>query len=185
MGRGRKRGVYTELFCRWVGSTGQVVAFEPNPQALNEIQRRVPGCGWLTLKGVALGSVEGSFPFIVQNGYSRNAHLQFEDRIDLSRHSVVDVQVSTGDAICARAGYVPNVIKIDVEGFEDEVLLGLKSTLASPQIRAILMEIHFQALANRGRPAAPIQIEKLLRDSGFRLTWVDMNHLQAVHKPHG
>jgi hypothetical protein len=31
---GANEGFYTELFCRWVGPQGRVVAFEPNPEAM-------------------------------------------------------------------------------------------------------------------------------------------------------
>ncbi len=180
---GANVGDYTELFSGWVGPKGHVVAFEPNPEPLAEIERRIPGCAWLSLVNVALGSSERTCSFIVQNGYSRSAHLQFESQIDASDMSVITVQVSTGDAVCARMGQTPNVIKIDVEGFEDDVLNGLERTLSSPLLRAVLLEVHFQALEDRGRPTAPIYIEKLLKGKGFRLKWVDKNHLQAERRP--
>lgn len=176
---GANVGIYTELFCRWVGPGGRVVAFEPNPEPFAAIERRIPACAWLSRENVALGSSEETCSFIVHNGYSVNAHLQFESQVDASDKSIISVRVSTGDAMCTRLGQVPNVIKIDVEGFEDDVLRGLDQTLSSPSLRAVLLEVHFQALENRGRLTAPIYIEKLLKGKGFRLTWVDRNHLQA------
>lgn len=76
-------------------------------------------------------------------------------------------------------GKTPNVVKIDVEGLEEEVLLGFDRTLLSPALRAVLIEIHFQELESRGQASAPIRIEKLLKSKGFRLHWIDSNHLLA------
>lgn len=131
---------------------------------------------------LALGASEGSCSFVVQDGYSPNAHLQFESQIDAEDKSVIRVHVSTGDAVCARLGQTLNVIKIDVEGFEDDVLAGLEQTLSSPSLHAVLIEVHFQALENRGRQIAPVGIEMLLKGKGFRLKWVDRNHLHAERR---
>ena len=41
-------------------------------------------------------------------------------------------------------GPVPNVMKIDVEGFEDEVLAGMPRILADRHLRAIFLESSFR-----------------------------------------
>lgn len=179
---GANVGLYAEQFCRWVGPAGHVVAFEPNPQPFAELQRRVSDCAWITLMNVALGSRAGSCPFVADKEYSPKSHLQFEGQVDAADEDVVVVEVSTGDAVCAQLGQVPNVVKIDVEGFEDDVLAGLDQTLSSPSLRVVLLEIHLQALEDRGRPNAPIQIGKLLRSRGFKIKWIDRNHLRAERK---
>jgi hypothetical protein len=77
-------------------------------------------------------------------------------------------------------GKTPNVIKVDVEGFEEEVLTGLSETLKSSELRSVLVEVHFMKLENRGRMDAPTRIEKLLRDKSFKTRWVDASHLLAT-----
>ena len=176
---GANVGLFTALFCEWVGTEGRVVAFEPNPSSLAELRRRLPEDYPLTLMDVALGSSESTASFIVNPEHSRSSHLQFGDNPECSSQFAILVRVSTGDSICELTGYPPNVVKIDVEGFEDDVLLGLQRTLSSPVLRAVLIEVHFQALQDRGRSTAPIEIEKLLKAKGFRLKWVDPNHLKA------
>jgi hypothetical protein len=42
----------------------------------------------------------------------------------------------------ALLGRTPTLIKIDVEGFETEVLAGAEATLANPGLRAVIMEIN-------------------------------------------
>jgi len=89
----------------------------------------------------------------------------------------VPVAICRGDTMCNRLGRIPNVIKMDVEGFEEEVLQGMGEILVSPLLRSILIEVHFMKLELRGRATAPIRIEKLLRKTGFATNWVDASHL--------
>jgi len=74
----------------------------------------------------------------------------------------------------------PNVIKIDVEGFELEVLEGLGHRLHAQDLRAIGVEVHFGILAERGMASAPGLIERLLREHDFSITWPDGSHLLAI-----
>ncbi len=71
------------------------------------------------------------------------------------------------------------MIKVDVEGFEEEVLQGMGEMLTSPELRSVLVEVHFMKLELRGKATAPVRIEKLLRDKGFKTNWVDASHLFA------
>src|SRR5208337_2172509 len=65
----------------------------------------------------------------------------------------------------------PNVMKIDVEGFEEEVLTGMPRVLADPRLRAIFLEVHFALLEQRGKTTAPLRIERTLREYKFRTKW--------------
>jgi hypothetical protein len=87
-----------------------------------------------------------------------------------------------GDSYWATSGITPNLLKIDVEGFEEEVLAGMKSLLAAPELRAVFLEVHFAILESRGRSDAPLRIEKLLRDNGLIPNWVDGSHIVAKRR---
>ena len=172
---GANVGVYTEQFCEWVGPEGFVVAFEPTPQSLAAIRERVPPSPHLLLEPVALGDTAGQVSFVV-DGSSVTNHIE---RASSAAASAIPVEMATGDQVCQRLGHIPNVIKIDVEGFEEEVLRGLTQTLAAKQLRTVLVEVHFLQLEQRGQPNAPIRIEKLLREKNFVTTWTDPSHLKA------
>ena len=74
-------------------------------------------------------------------------------------------------------GYpVPSIVKIDVEGFELEVIRGLVRLLPLPQVRAVFVEVHFQTLATRGVPYAPAEMTRLLTSHGYDVKWIDPSH---------
>ena len=72
------------------------------------------------------------------------------------------------------------MIKIDTEGFEWDVLLGLRQTLQEKRLRMLCIEMHFGLLQERGLSNAPSDIEKLLVYSGFSLAWPDASHIVAT-----
>jgi FkbM family methyltransferase len=173
---GANVGVYSELFCERVGRDGQVVAFEPLPESCERIRERVPNCDWLQVENVALGDTD-TVGRLVTGSESVENHVETETDMRNGEAGSIPVTIWRGDTICDRLGQVPNVIKVDVEGFEEEVLKGMSKMLDSTGLRSILVEVHFQKLEMRGQPLAPIRIEKLLGAKGFRTKWVDASHV--------
>jgi FkbM family methyltransferase len=176
---GANVGVYTEQFCHWVGDRGWVVAFEPFAGACDAIRRRLPDCAWVQIENIALGDADMTAKFVTGADSTEN-HLVNEADATGDPDGAVAVTVARGDTFAARCARLPNVIKVDVEGFEQEVLTGLGETLRSPEVRSVLVEVHFMKLEKRGRPNAPIAIEQMLKSKGFRTRWVDASHLFAT-----
>ena len=82
----------------------------------------------------------------------------------------VEFQVDTVDAFCAREQVVPTLIKIDVEGFEGEVLRGATETLRRLRL-ALLVELHLSFLADRG--LSPDDVLQPLVAQGYRYFLLD------------
>lgn len=125
---GANVGFYTELFCKWVGPEGGVAAFEPNPGAMATLKHRLLACPWLPLEDRALGSREEPSTRIVEGDLS-SGHVCNEFETGHPGKYLVPIQLTTGDKACGQIGKSPNLIKIDVEGFEEEVLEGFDHTL--------------------------------------------------------
>jgi hypothetical protein len=88
------------------------------------------------------------------------------------------VTVIPGDSLLASLPQ-PDVVKIDVEGFEPEVIRGMPNALRS--VRAAFVEVHFAILENRGMLQAPSDIVANLRSLGFTtIKWVDASHIMAL-----
>lgn len=91
----------------------------------------------------------------------------------------VGVRTVRGDTLVAQGVPAPDVIKIDVEGFEGEVLDGMPLLLQDRKLRAVCLEVHFAQLHERGMGDEPARIVNVLRAAGFRVRWVDPSHLVA------
>jgi len=173
---GANVGLYTTRFSDAVGERGRVVAFEPTPSCFAELQRATHARGNVTAMNLALGDTAGTARMTVADDPLGATH----SLVASAGGETIEVRVARGDLLATDEGVpAPNVIKLDVEGFEEEVLVGLAGFLNEPSCRAVLCEIHFGILDARGRRQAPARIESRLRDAGFCVRWVDASHLAA------
>lgn len=125
---GANRGEYSELFCN---GGARVVAVEPNPafktelNSLSKAYRIIP-------EFCAVGATPGTATLNVCSvpGYSTLMSTDGEifknspDYDGVSWTHQVSVPVHTLDELAARHG-IPSYVKIDVEGFEEQVLEGM------------------------------------------------------------
>jgi len=172
---GANVGYYTTRFARQVGPTGAVVSFEPSATNFRRLSAACAGLNHVQLKAFGLGETEGVVSFC-QGDDDIGATSRVVEGSQDGEH--VDIRV--GDIEIERGLPPPNVLKIDVEGYEGEVLAGLSRLIASPLLRAIGVEVHFGILDQRGRGFVANQIESSLTNAGFRVTWPDSSHLLAL-----
>ena len=158
---GANVGAYAVLFGQWVGSTGHVLAFEPDPIAHKRLLRHIQ------LNGLA-DRVTAVQSAIANDGPTRLRFAVFESS-GISRLAtdaeepgtqIQDVDAISIDAFCDQTGRSPNVIKIDVEGAELAALRGARATIARASHRLqLFVEMHPHLWARLGFTAADIQRE--------------------------
>jgi FkbM family methyltransferase len=177
---GANVGSYTILASGVVGC--RTVAFEPDPVtatalerniALNRIAERVE------TRKVAVGEHNGLIRFSI--GLDTENHIV--TRADTTSR---DVLLQTLDQVLFNKGFIPALMKIDVEGFESGVLRGARAILAAPELMAVLIEnrapdvvamlkgagmseFTYNAFEHRLRPAndAPMANALFLRDPNY------------------
>jgi len=158
-------GFYTFAFTKRVGASGKVVAFEPDPNNLAALKDRVKLYkinSKLNITGAAVGEVKGKLSFAAK-GISISRVIGKSPENDQG----IEVDCIRLDDFFAQEKL--DIIKIDVEGYEAQVLLGainvLKRSKGYP--RAIFIEVH--PLAWDDYDSADRTIVSLLRNSGYTI----------------
>jgi hypothetical protein len=114
-------------------------SFEPVPSTFKKLQQNIELNklqGLVIAKNIAIGSSFGNVKM--------SANLDTVNHVKLSNQNNeedVIVEVHPLDSILLDYG-IPSLIKIDVEGFETEVIRGMKNILASTTLKAIIIELN-------------------------------------------
>lgn len=168
---GAHHGLNTLFFARWVGETGQVHAFEANAENALVLSANV-GLNRLRHCFCVHAAVGG------QSGV-----IHFDGEQVSPRDGGRTVPLIALDEYCGSRGLGHvDVLKIDVEGYEGEVLRGAGQVLASrPRID---LELHLDDLARFGHnPAevlAPIDLSRYRVTMLVRPDWVTVRPLSSL-----
>jgi len=161
---GANVGTYTVLAAGAVGC--RCIAFEPLPSTydrfydnirLNDISALV------TAHNMAIGPAPGRVRF-TSSLDTMNHVLARAERDDQS----VEVSVEPLDHMLR--GELPTVIKVDVEGYETEVLSGASDAFRNKSLLAVLIEFNGSGLRYGYDEAA---LHRRLLDWGFSAAWYD------------
>ncbi len=145
---GANIGYMTMLFAAKIGRAGSVHAFEPHPTVGATLEANVRQmaeggrCGDVIIHSHALGATRGvaelfeSDYFATNQGTASIANVPSEGHASQS-HSV---EVETLDELFPRESFA--LLKIDVEGFEMEVLNGARELLKERRIANLIYEDH-------------------------------------------
>lgn len=133
---GANVGSYTLLACGVKGARGY--AFEPVPATFSRLQENLQ-INSLTSRvhalNMGLGDKDGVLSFTTEQGCVNHV-ITDEDETEDS----VQVEVLTLNT--ALEGTCPNVMKIDVEGFEAQVVCGAHEVLSNESLHSVVMELN-------------------------------------------
>ncbi|MBA2743752.1 MAG: FkbM family methyltransferase, partial [Chthoniobacterales bacterium] len=145
---GANIGYMTMLFAAKIGSSGVVRAFEPHPTVRAALESNVQRIandaryGHVVIDRHALGAQSGvaqlfeSDYFAINQGTASIANVLSEGHVN--RSHAVDVEIL--DNVFPTESFA--LLKIDVEGFETEVLTGAQELLESRRITHVIYEDH-------------------------------------------
>lgn len=133
---GANVGVYTLIACA-VNQQARVYAFEPVPHIYEHLTNNVHLNQWQNrciLKDIAVSNQSGMAQFHVPHGTIPTSASLSPDGFRGTDGFLINVTVDTLDNVCHNEFI--DLVKIDVEGFEDAVLLGMRGILqrSSPNI---------------------------------------------------
>ena len=174
---GANVGYYTSQFAARVGAAGSVEAFEPSSINHRKLEATTRELTNVRRFEMGLGAQNG-WLFFQQGKDDLGATSKV---VDATTKGSTKIPIRTAASLIESGETSsPNVMKIDVEGFELEVLEGLGDRIRDTSLRLLGIEVHFGILKERGLPNAPKKIENLLNGSGFKVLWPDNSHIIAV-----
>ena len=186
---GANIGFYTKKFHKLVVDNcrkkipkmkrGCVVAFEPDLQAMKKLKKSFFSKKNILFKQIALSNSNGFLKFTNDPMSPTNQIIDTNSQFIYENKSV-KVKSFKADSLIKKLNLsIPNVVKIDTEGFELEVLQGMKNTLKNNSLREVFIEVHFSILKKRNLKKPIPSIIKLLKSNKFLISWIDSSHLRA------
>lgn len=144
---GGYEGIYTIFFARAIGENGKVITYEPNPTNQDRIRMNVSLNEFnnVCLRPIGLGRVYQTEKLAYLPASPGTGSIDSKIKSKLLREStakLIEVEIDSLDnEIFFRHLPKPDFIKIDVEGLEVDVILGMKETLKKYK-PALFIEIH-------------------------------------------
>lgn len=165
-------GLYTVAMANRVGPAGRVVAFEPNPVSFAALQAHLALnglAGRVEARRLAVGDADAALPFSTGEMTAAVAARPRDDTVSVR---CVRLDGCWGEAPL-------DVLKVDVEGYEEHVLRGAAGILARPAPpRTIFIEVHPYAWGPLG--ASGPSLLGLLESHGYRVTGVGGGPMRAI-----
>ena len=161
---GANVGAYVLQLAHWSAPSGKIVAFEPNLGAREVLNRHIE---WNGLTGrvqvvAAAVAAEPGEQTLYAEGASGMSRLAEPNNSLAETARQERVTVTTIDAFCAAGNAPPDVLLIDIEGFEIEALRGARATILL-QRPIIVVEMHpnVWASANTTRENTELLLREL------------------------
>ena len=165
---GANFGYYTTLAAQIVGATGEVFAFEPSPLAAESLAETIKANNITNVRLVraAVGETEGTIDiFMPVNSPVHSPSAFFSD----STFEPLSVPLLALDSYAPlNDGRAIDLVKIDVEGCEPNVILGMDRLMSEGRIRNIICEFNSGWL--RRNNATPKSLYDMIVERGFAVS---------------
>lgn len=160
---GANYGFFTLSFAKRVGPNGKVYSFEPDPKNHKAFSININRNSFTNITSVnkGLGSTNGQMILEVPVAWNRGGN-----RINPNpegEHSVVDI-ITLNDYVSSVDIKRVDLIKIDVEGFEFQILKGARNVLDKFH-PTLFIEIDDENLDDQGD--SPVKILEFLMELGY------------------
>ena len=137
-------GYFTTLFAKLVGENGKVDVFEPSNKNISYLSKNIQNLPEKLKKNVSIiekgaGDTDDTLEFFIDpitgqnnsfvknfDGFFNNRKFSAETNVELISEQVLVIKL---DSYFLDKSKFPNFVKIDVEGFEWNVIKGFKNTI--------------------------------------------------------
>lgn len=167
---GANIGYYTLIAAQRIRPNGSVIALEPSPANIESLRCNLKLndiSDMVRLFPVAAGRNAKKLPFYVMPKGNVSGFVK-RDGNEFIPKQVIEVQVAPIDQLLTTEGLRYDYFRMDVEGYEPEVIEGMVDTLTgdSPPVGGFI-EVHSQILNEHGR-SARLFLERM-HELGYRI----------------
>jgi FkbM family methyltransferase len=175
---GANIGYMSVLAARAAGARGRVISFEPHPDLFRILQQNVALDGQrgaaapVACHQLALGSTSGAARLQLPADFAANDGTASVIDAGAPAGDSIEIRIDTLDAVLGAQRIA--VLKLDVEGYEAEVLRGADRALSEQRIAHIVFEDH----AVEGS-----EVVRLLTGFGYRIMALGWSTFGPVVRP--
>jgi FkbM family methyltransferase len=164
---GANEGYFSVLAGALVGPTGNVIAVEPQKRLADiiEINLRVNKITWATVVPKAVGGKTGDLRTLHLYSRMNTGMSSMVRKYHSSIRSEVVEFIAFDDLMRAESISHIDFAKIDVEGFEQEVVANLLPLITAGRVKTLFLDYHARLLAERR--VDPLSIHHALLKSGM------------------
>ena len=166
---GSNVGYYALQEARLVGAQGMVFAIEPSRENIKMLKKNIEINGYRNIKTLRAAAGSENRLGHINLSQSSNRHSFVEADLDFSGETE-EVEIITIDSFLKDKPY-PSFVRMDVEGYETEIIRGMKGVLAQHKPLKIFIELHCPLLQDGGH-----ELLETLGQAGF--------HISALLKEH-
>lgn len=170
---GANIGEFSLIAAKKVGPSGRIIAVEPLAETLISLKKNMDLNGFqnYSILECAVGNKLGKMSLYKK---SESATMGLLDPVKGEENMVEtnQIDVKTIDSIITKEKIKKvGMLKIDVEGYEYEVLLGCQNSFKQKKIEKIICEIHLDYLREKG--INKNKIYSYLQENGFSIKTID------------
>ncbi len=152
---GANIGYYSLISAALLKGKGHIYAFEPSPYNFTQLKRNIELNNFLLLfsfHNAGLGAVNSKLKFYLSSKGNMSSFIKREEYEDIRIKEIIDVDVIKADDFFADKKL--DLVRMDVEGFEIEIINGMHELLSRAQKpKYLFIEIHSELLHQRGSSA--------------------------------
>jgi FkbM family methyltransferase len=171
---GANHGYFALLMAEIVGSSGRVLAMEPNPRLVDLLSRSIEANGFDKRAAVvpkAASYEDGkTLNLVIPKGQTGHASVATTAS---ATDDVVAVETITIDTLTADWPQV-NFVKVDAEGAEEDIWNGMQQTIQKSKDIVIVLEFGASRYSN------PRAFLESIEQAGFILRYVDVFEIKTI-----
>jgi FkbM family methyltransferase len=165
---GANWGYHSLLAAHLVGPTGRVLSLEPDPRSFAALQDNLEVNALHQVKALCVAAADAVGEVSLAGYQESDGNYGVSKIVPGDQPSgTFAVESRPLDLVLQDEGVGQvEVLKMDIEGGEDLALRGLERSLKDHQVRRLLLEVHPELLAERGRTVG--QVLELLTRHGYQ-----------------